>query len=147
MMEFNKILIKSQAQDYNDFKTPHIVYVAMIDFERLSRTWEVLAETKEVVGEIMKTSMADGRMDNDEVELLNTISKTVQKYSKLLEKVLEDHQVTDEEYAKIKNFEHKLVKKVYNQVKADGLVSIEEEEMVNTLFNCLSNLEKLEELK
>ena len=112
---------------------------------RLKRCRDILQDAPSIMDKLDLIAVYDGIIDEDEEQLLDVINANIFGYQKLLDDILEDNIVTDEEFTEIKSYEKNLKDTILRQAEIDGLTG-PENDILNTLFDCLQSLNVLEEL-
>lgn len=112
----------------------------LTDLQRIDHTRNLLNEAEKIMVKLDEIAIRDRYLSNDEVELLNTVNRTIVSYKKIAEQALEDQEVTQDEFEEMKRFEKIITDEAMHQALLDGEMTKDEKQLLGTLFAALTKI-------
>ncbi|MCY3414632.1 MAG: hypothetical protein INQ03_23485 [Candidatus Heimdallarchaeota archaeon] len=105
---------------------------------------ESIGELQTIMFDLKKLAGSDGKITDDEKELLNTIAEALEQYYELLEEVVEDSMIDENEYKQMKEYEKKLFSIAEKKALEDDNLSEDEKNILKMLRDLLDEIGTLE---
>lgn len=94
-----------------------------------------LEKIDSVIDQLASIATSDGRVTSEEQSLLDEIMNELSNYRQLVLEALEDNEVTDDESKAMKDALDKIVETASKFAMADGNISSDEEDLIDTLIS------------
>jgi len=99
----------------------------------------------DVLDELWNLAEKDEMVSPDEQEILENIQNSIESYQRLASKIIEDHDISDDDLEKLYVFEKQIVQSASSEALKDGYISGEEGDLLQYLLDFFTDLNEEKE--